>query len=118
MDDATHSGDTAHGEADVIDVDVENLYGGTGNDTLVGNALDNDIEGGDGDDILAGGAGNDTLVGATTAAAGNMENNELHGNNVMDTAEPGAFNMCINVGGGGTGTPTTVGAANCELVQN
>jgi Ca2+-binding RTX toxin-like protein len=118
MDDTTHSGDTAHGEADVIDVDVENLYGGTGDDTLVGNALDNDIEGGDGDDILAGGAGNDTLVGATTAAASNMENNQLHGNNVMDTPEPGAFNMCINVGGGGTGTPTTVGTQNCELIQN
>jgi Ca2+-binding RTX toxin-like protein len=116
MDDHTASGDTGNGEADVIDIDVENLYGGTGDDTLTGNALDNDIEGNAGNDVLAGLGGNDTLVGA--AASGSTEVNNLHGNNVADTAEPGAFNMCINVGTGTGATPASVGSANCELVQN
>jgi Ca2+-binding RTX toxin-like protein len=116
MDDHTASGDTVNGEADVIDMDVENLYGGSGADTLTGNALDNDIEGNAGNDVLAGLAGNDTLVGA--AASGSMEANNLHGNNVLDAAEPGAFNMCINVGLGMGATPASVGSANCELVQN
>jgi Ca2+-binding RTX toxin-like protein len=116
MDDHTASGDTVNGEADVIDMDVENLYGGSGADTLTGNALDNDIEGNAGNDVLVGLAGNDTLVGA--AASGSMEANNLHGNNALDAAEPGAFNMCINVGQSMGATPASVGSANCELVQN
>lgn len=116
MDDHTASGDTGGGEADIIDVDVENLYGGSGADTLIGNALDNDIEGNAGNDVIQGLGGNDTLVGA--AASGSTEANNLHGNNLADAAEPGAFNMCINVGTGTGATPASVGSANCELVQN
>lgn len=42
---------------------IENLIGGTGNDTLTGDTNDNAIEGGLGDDTLDGGAGtNDTVV--------------------------------------------------------
>jgi Ca2+-binding RTX toxin-like protein len=39
------------------------LYGGSLNDTLVGNGLANDIQGRDGSDVLFGGAGVDTLRG-------------------------------------------------------
>ncbi|WP_353862031.1 M10 family metallopeptidase C-terminal domain-containing protein [Azospirillum formosense] len=42
---------------------IENALGGAGNDTLIGNDLDNLLVGGAGDDILIGGAGNDTLDG-------------------------------------------------------
>jgi hypothetical protein len=119
MDGATHSGDTTNGEADVIDTDVENLYGGTGADSLTGNANDNDIEGNLGDDVLVGMAGNDTLVGASTSQS--TENNVLHGNNATDTAEPGALNLCINIGTGMTASPATAMAAataNCEVTQD
>jgi Ca2+-binding RTX toxin-like protein len=60
------------GEGDTIDLTVENLIGGSGNDTLTGSAAANRLEGGpgddtlygmDGDDVLIGGAGNDTLYG-------------------------------------------------------
>jgi Ca2+-binding RTX toxin-like protein len=42
---------------------IENLRGGTGNDSLTGDAAANTLEGGAGDDILAGLAGTDTLDG-------------------------------------------------------
>ena len=44
-------------------VTIENAIGGTGNDTLSGNAANNVLTGGDGDDILNGLDGNDTLIG-------------------------------------------------------
>jgi Ca2+-binding RTX toxin-like protein len=44
-------------------VEVENITGGGGNDTIVGNNLANILSGGAGNDMLNGGAGNDILVG-------------------------------------------------------
>jgi Ca2+-binding RTX toxin-like protein len=41
----------------------ENIKGGDGGGTLIGDSKANKIEGGDGDDSLTGGAGNDTLIG-------------------------------------------------------
>ena len=42
--------------------DLEHLVGGSGNDTLVGNSLDNEPTGGPGNDTLNGGGGIDTVV--------------------------------------------------------
>jgi Ca2+-binding RTX toxin-like protein len=42
---------------------IENIYGGSGNDTLTGNALGNVLDGGAGNDSLTGGEGNDALYG-------------------------------------------------------
>jgi Ca2+-binding RTX toxin-like protein/methionine-rich copper-binding protein CopC len=42
---------------------IENLIGGSGNDSLFGNVVDNRISGGAGDDTIAGGGGNDTIDG-------------------------------------------------------
>ncbi len=42
---------------------LENIYGGSGNDTLTGNTFNNSLVGGDGNDILSGGIGNDALYG-------------------------------------------------------
>jgi Ca2+-binding RTX toxin-like protein len=39
---------------------IENVYGGDGNDRLIGNDADNQIHGGHGADTMIGGAGNDT----------------------------------------------------------
>ncbi|MBN8914496.1 MAG: hypothetical protein J0I31_02735 [Rhizobiales bacterium] len=50
-------------------INIENLIGGSANDTLTGNAGDNSFKGGAGADIMDGGAGIDTLSyeGSTTA---------------------------------------------------
>jgi serralysin len=42
---------------------IENGFGGSGNDTLLGNPIGNDLEGGLGDDIIRGMGGNDGLDG-------------------------------------------------------
>jgi serralysin len=42
---------------------IENITGGAGNDSLIGDQLSNVLKGGAGDDVLNGGAGNDTLSG-------------------------------------------------------
>ena len=52
---------------------IENLIGGSGNDTLVGDVLANRLEGGAGNDLLKGGGGADVLdggVGIDTADYG------------------------------------------------
>ncbi|MEZ0272234.1 MAG: matrixin family metalloprotease [Methylophilaceae bacterium] len=45
------------------DVVIENATGGSGNDTIIGNAANNALTGGQGNDSLDGVAGNDTLIG-------------------------------------------------------
>ncbi|HLO78410.1 MAG TPA: calcium-binding protein [Magnetospirillum sp.] len=48
-------------------LNIENVGGGKGNDTLTGNAVANQLVGNAGDDTLVGGAGNDTLTGGIGA---------------------------------------------------
>jgi Ca2+-binding RTX toxin-like protein len=64
--------DGAAGERDRIGTDIENLFGGSGNDVLSGSSARNRIDGRDGNDVLNGlgdndllqpGAGNDVLNG-------------------------------------------------------
>jgi subtilisin family serine protease len=51
------------GEMDNVEGDIENLLGGSGNDTLVGHDGVNVLDGGPGNDALEGGAGADQLRG-------------------------------------------------------
>ena len=44
-------------------INIENVAGGSGSDTLTGNSGNNVINGREGDDNLSGGAGNDTIYG-------------------------------------------------------
>lgn len=48
-------------------VAIENVIGGSGNDTLRGDALDNMLDGEAGNDLIEPGAGNDTVVGGAGA---------------------------------------------------
>jgi Ca2+-binding RTX toxin-like protein len=89
------------GEHDTIDQSIENLIGGSGNDTLTGNALDNRLEGGPGDDTLYGMDGDDVLVGGSG-------NDTLYGGNGDDTflflADSGEGNDVVYCGPGGNDT--------------
>ncbi|MBR0856676.1 FG-GAP-like repeat-containing protein [Bradyrhizobium liaoningense] len=42
---------------------IDNATGGSGNDTVIGNAIANVLKGGLGDDTITGGGGNDTIIG-------------------------------------------------------
>ena len=48
-------------------LNFENVAGGSGSDSITGNALDNSLYGGAGDDTITGGAGNDYIVGGLDA---------------------------------------------------
>jgi hypothetical protein len=64
MDGVTPSGTFSGGavtEGVIISTDIENIHGGTGGDVIVGNALDNVINGGPGADSITGGGGSDTV---------------------------------------------------------
>ncbi len=50
-------------EGDTTNHEIENILGGSGDDTLVGNDSRNELLGGDGNDALFGGAGDDTIEG-------------------------------------------------------
>ena len=45
------------GELDNVGVEIRGIAGGSGSDVLTGNALQNEIDGGDGDDVLTAGGG-------------------------------------------------------------
>jgi Ca2+-binding RTX toxin-like protein len=57
------AGDGAAGEGDDVRTDVEDVFGGSGGDLLVGNPVSNLFAGGPGADRLSGGSGIDLLFG-------------------------------------------------------
>lgn len=72
---------------------IENAFGGSGNDQIIGNSADNFLSGGAGNDLLNGNDGNDTLEG-------NDGNDNLLGGNGNDILRGGAGDDFINGGGG------------------
>ncbi|MGI9384162.1 MAG: calcium-binding protein, partial [Methyloligellaceae bacterium] len=70
---------------------VEDVIGGSGDDTITGDGSDNRLEGGAGIDTLNGGAGNDDLIGG----AGN---DIINGGDGSDFIRPGAGNDTIDGG--------------------
>jgi len=61
LDDA-YGDDGEAGEGDSL-IDIESIYSGSGNDTLIGNDEDNEFGGNDGFDTISGLGGDDTLIG-------------------------------------------------------
>ena len=53
--------------------DIENAIGGNGNDIITGNALDNELAGGLGNDTLSGGTGRDSFVFDTQLGTTNVD---------------------------------------------
>jgi Ca2+-binding RTX toxin-like protein len=66
---------------------IEKAIGGSGNDTLTGDGLDNRLDGQAGNDILDGGAGSDAVLGGDGADVINASdgNDSLQGQNGNDT---------------------------------
>jgi Ca2+-binding RTX toxin-like protein len=62
LDGVENDGTIGQSERDNVDYDVESVLGGRGNDRLVGNDLDNRLDGGKGDDVIEGWEGNDDLM--------------------------------------------------------
>ena len=76
--------DGAAGEGDRIGTDIEDVTGGSGNDTLTGDLRDNVLDAGPGSDAVSGSRGADTLTGGPgndTVAGGD-------GDDALDEAAP------------------------------
>ncbi|RLJ64793.1 DUF4347 domain-containing protein [Sulfurisoma sediminicola] len=102
---------TATGGATDFLVNIENLTGGSGNDSLGGDDGDNVLIGGAGDDALSGGLGNDTLKGG-------LGRDTLDGGGGNDTADFGDLSVRVVANLGGTvvsGYVTTAGGAIDKL---
>lgn len=93
---------------------IENANGGSGNDTIIGNVLDNVLRGNDGNDSLVGsegkdtlegGAGNDTLDGGVDddSLVGGAGNDSILGGDGADTIDAGSDNDTV-LGGAGRDT--------------
>lgn len=111
MGDATDN-DGLTGEADNVASDVEDLIAGDGDDTITGNDLANNIDGGAGADVIDGGAGNDILFGGADV-------DELSGGTGDDLLDGGAGTDTPLDCGDGDGDIIILGggetASNCEL---
>ncbi|PDT46718.1 beta strand repeat-containing protein [Sinorhizobium fredii] len=105
---------------------IENAFGGKGNDTLTGDDLANRLDGNDGKDLLMGGGGADTLDGG---AGGDTASYRDKSASVSVTLN-GATYATVTVGGvaedtirnvenvwGGTGNDTLNGDANANLLS-
>jgi Ca2+-binding RTX toxin-like protein len=79
IDGVANDGET--GELDNILTDVEQVRGGSGNDTMTGNADGNTFWGGAGNDSISGGLGNDWLAGGPGADTlhGDGDNDACYG---------------------------------------
>jgi len=91
--------DGAAGELDKVMLDVENVTGGSGDDTLTGSSADNVLDGGPGNDTISGGAGNDTLRGGPG-------NDTLRGDAGDDTFDEGSASNGADTLIGGPGVDT------------
>jgi Ca2+-binding RTX toxin-like protein len=82
------------GEADYVLEDVEKVVGGSGDDTLLGDAKANVLEGGAGNDRLAGAEGDDLLGGelGNDTLSGDVGNDALFGSDGNDNLSGGDGN--------------------------
>jgi hypothetical protein len=88
--------DGAAGERDTVALDVENVIGGSGSDSITGSSAANDLDGGTGNDTISGGGGDDAIDGGTgnDTIGGGAGNDTLDGESGIDQVD------------GGTGTNT------------
>ncbi|MFM9961766.1 MAG: hypothetical protein ACKV2Q_11130 [Planctomycetaceae bacterium] len=83
----------------------ENVSGGAGHDTLIGDEVANSLSGGAGDDSINGLGANDLLIG-------DLGNDELRGDAGDDTIPIGSGDDLIN---GGGGTDSVIGSGDFDF---
>lgn len=97
---------------------IENVIGGSRADIIIGNELDNVLEGGPGFDSIAGGPGNETYVFDTDSALGQetiTENIADVGVDIIDFS--GTTTKTININLGVLGAKQTINS-NLDLILN
>jgi hypothetical protein len=103
----SQANDGARGERDAVATDVENVVGGSGNDSITGSTAANDLDGGTGNDSISGGSGND-------AVDGGIGNDSLVGGVGDDVIDGGTGNDTIS---GEIGNDTLDGESGLDQVD-
>ena len=100
--------DGARNERDSVALDVENVLGGSGNDSITGSPAANELDGGTGDDTITGGSGDDLIDGGTgnDSVSGGIGNDAIDGGTGNDSLVGGVGNDVID---GGIGDDTIRG---------
>ena len=114
------TGDADDGEAgfenDSVDLSVENVIGGAGDDVLVGSDDPNVLTGNDGDDQLFGGRGADELRGGLGAdvLTGDQGNDSMFGDGGSDSMDGGTGNDTMF---GSTGLDSMTGGDGSDSIS-
>ncbi|WBL76492.1 FG-GAP-like repeat-containing protein [Bradyrhizobium xenonodulans] len=87
---------------------IDNAIGGSGNDTILGNAIANVLNGGSGNDTLTGGGGSDTIIGGTGTDTAVFSGNEANYIIVYNSAAQ-TFTIADQRSGTPDGTDTITG---------
>lgn len=97
---------------------IENAIGGSGNDTIVGNAVDNMLTGGAGNDTLTGGAGADTFVIRPSDGSDSITDYSTAEDRIEVNLNPVALRAAINATGStGSGATLNLGAGQSITFQ-
>lgn len=105
-DDSNGTGIISGSDSDKL-IKIENVIGTYGNDTITGDALDNNLNGIDGNDVISGGDGNDIINGG-------IGNDTIRGGNGVDNIDGGADDDVLygeagaDIINGGTGNDTII----------
>jgi hypothetical protein len=89
--------DGVRNERDSVALDVENVLGGSGNDSITGSTAANELDGGTGNDTITGGSGDDLIDGGAgnDRIIGGIGNDTLDGESGIDQVDGGAgTNTC------------------------
>ncbi len=97
-------------ENDNVEADVENVIGGSDDDTLTGSGVANLLDGRNGDDRINGGGGDDTLDGG----ANNPGSDTLSGGDGRDTLDGRAGDDSLD---GGTGDDVLSGSGGTDKLD-
>ncbi len=93
------------------------LYGGLGDDTLIGGAGNDSLFGNEGNDTLIGGAGNDSLFGSVgnDVISGEAGQDSLHGGDGSDRLDGGTGNDTLDGGDGIKGNDSLIGGLGADI---
>lgn len=107
-------------DTDIL-IGVENVVGGSGNDTITGDANANRLDGADGDDLIDGQAEEDVLIGGqgSDTLNGGLDNDTLEGGTGDDTIDGGGgFDALVLTGNSGDYTVQTLGNGLYSVTDN
>lgn len=108
--------DGVRNERDSVALDVENVLGGSGNDSITGSTAANELDGGTGNDTITGGSGDDLIDGGigNDSLVGGIGNDVIDGGGGNDTIRGEVGNDALDGESGIDQIDGGAGTNNCS----